>query len=224
MVTFWVVFAAVAAALLYWLLIITEGTYLGTRVVVWLYDLYARRYDRAKNLSYVFEARFIGLPLVQALSPLPVPRILDVASGTGRVPMALQRAGGAGGLVVGADRSRRMLAEARAATPDPGQSVAYLCADAAALPFGANTFDAVTCLESLEFMASGRAVLAEMVRVLKPGGLLLLSNRVGSDALLFPGRLCRRGCLERVLGEMELRDITGERWQVHYDLVWASKP
>lgn len=48
-------------------------------------------------------------------------------------------------------------------------------ADAAALPFGAATFDAVLCSEVLEHVADPRAVAAELARVLRPGGQLLVS-------------------------------------------------
>ena len=86
------------------------------------------------------------------------------------------------------------------------------------------TFDAVTCLEALEFMTSGEAVVAELGRVLRPGGVMLLSNRVGAEATVFLGRLARRGMLERCLIAQGLTDIRTERWQVYYDLVWARKP
>ena len=52
---------------LYWLLITTEGTYLGSRVVTLLYDWTAGRYDAIKNLHFVNEARYLGLPVAEAL-------------------------------------------------------------------------------------------------------------------------------------------------------------
>lgn len=91
------------------------------------------------------------------------------------------------------------------------------------LAFADGTFDAVTCLEALEFMPDPRKAIAEMVRVLKPGGVLLVSNRVGWEARFLPGRCCGRGRMEKVLATHPLRDIHTQLWQVHYDLIWARK-
>lgn len=210
-------------AILYWLIVLTEGTYLGTRVVVWLYDWTAKRYDRIKDLHYVNEAFYLGLPLANALASVREPMILDVATGTGRVPIALVHQQDFESAIVAVDRSRGMLTEARAALQDLDGCVTLIQEDAPALSFDTNAFDCVTCLESLEFMGDARAVIREMVRVLKPGGILLLSNRVGMDARFFPRRLCGRGRLEAYLTQLELEKIRTQRWQVHYDLTWARK-
>ena len=210
--------------LFYWLLVATEGTYLGSRVVTLLYDVTASGYDKIKDLNYVAEARCVGLPLAQALGGVQSPRVLDVAAGTGRVPLALLRSGERGSSIVAVDRSARMLGEARAALSDCDGTVALVQGDAGALSFGDNAFDCVTCLEALEFMPRPRETVREMVRVLKSRGVLLLSNRVGVAAWFFPGRLCGRGRLEGHLGELGLERIETQRWQVHYDLIWARKP
>ena len=218
--------AAVALALgaiLYWLLVVTEGTYLGPHVVILLYDWTARRYDRVKDLHYVDEARYLGLPLAKALEPVRSPWVLDVATGTGRVPLALMRERDFEGTVVAVDRSHGMLTEAKMVTGDWDGRVALIREDTGALSFADGSFDCVTCLEALEFMTDPSAVVAEMVRVLRPGGALLLSNRIGRDAWCFPGRVRGRGRLEKYLHQLGLQNIRTERWQVHYDLVWACK-
>jgi ubiquinone/menaquinone biosynthesis C-methylase UbiE len=216
---------ALVAALLYWLLIITEGTYLGTSVVVLLYDWTAGRYDRIKDLQYINELAFVALPIATSLYEVPKPRLLDVATGTGRVPLALLRGMTREITLVGADRSRGMLDEARTATEDTRDGeVIWVCADAMSLPFEDGSFDAVSCLEALEFVTDPRRALCEMIRVVKPGGVLWLSNRVGWEAHLFPGRLARRGRLEAALNELGLLDVETRRWQVHYDLVSARRP
>lgn len=220
-----IVIALVAlGTLLYWLFVATEGTYLGAGVVTLLYDATASRYDKIKDLSYIAEARYLGLPLAEVLGDVQSPRVLDVAAGTGRVPLALLRAGEMEGSIVAVDRSPRMLRRARAALSDCDGTVALVQGDAGALSFGDNSFDCVTCLEALEFMPRPGETVSEMVRVLKSRGVLLLSNRVGIDAWFFPGRLCGRGRLERSLGELGLERIETQRWQVHYDLIWARKP
>ncbi|MBZ0308871.1 MAG: hypothetical protein K8I82_22580, partial [Anaerolineae bacterium] len=51
--------------LLWWLLITTEGVYLGRRVVILLYDLYASRYEHTKGYDPLYEARFLAWPIQQ---------------------------------------------------------------------------------------------------------------------------------------------------------------
>ncbi len=219
----WLALAGTAVLLAYWLLIVTEGTYLGTHVVVLLYDWFARRYDRVKDLLYVNEMAYLGIPLRRELDRLDRPPVvLDVATGTGRLPLALVRQLDFDGLVLGVEASRRMLAEAQRALAG-FEHAALVCGEAHALCLPDACVDALTCLEALEFMVRPRRVLAEFVRVVKPGGVLLLSNRVGPDAWFFPGRLAGRGKLERELRALGLSTRT-DRWQVHYDLVWATKP
>jgi len=211
----------ILAAAAYYLLIITEGTYLGTRIVVLLYDWVAYKYDRMKKLRPVYESFFLGIPLAEALREVPHPRVLDVATGTGRLPRALGAEWDGRGLIVGVDRSERMVALAQKATQGPG--VFFLRADAERLCFAEASFDAVTCLEALEFVTKPRRAIHEMYRVLKPGGIALVSNRVGPDAWLFPGRAAGRGRLEKLLREEGFEHVTTRRWQVHYDLIWACK-
>jgi len=213
---------AALGLLAYWALVLSEGVYLGPRVVIWLYDQVAPRYDRIKNSDPQDDARYLARPLLVALDRCLAPQVLDVGTGTGRLPRALLAEADFAGSVVGIDRSRGMLAQA--APRLAGRSaVALACADGGHLPFGDGAFDAVTCLEALEFMPDPRATLREMARVLKPGGVMLVSNRVGCDALAYPGRLCGRGRLERELTRMGLEVVESERWQVYYDLVWARK-
>ncbi|NLT74619.1 MAG: methyltransferase domain-containing protein [Chloroflexi bacterium] len=215
---------ALVAALLYWLLIITEGTYLGTRAVVVMYDWTARRYNRIKRLHSVYEVYFLGVPMLEALAAVPDARVLDVATGTGRLPAALVTGDGFPGQIVGVDHSRPMLVEAAGAL-DPGLSqVAWVQGDAHALMFADAVFDGVACLEALEFMRDPRAVVREMIRVLKPGGIMLVSNRIGWESWFFPGRYCRRGAMERLLRRDGMEAIDTHLWQTYYDLIWCAKP
>ena len=93
-----------------------------------------------------------------------------------------------------------------------------------ALPFRDGCFDAVACIEALEFLPHPPSALAEMARVLRAGGHLLVSNRVGTDALFFPARAFRDQALHRELEALELGDVQTRRWQEHYDLIQATKP
>jgi SAM-dependent methyltransferase len=210
------------SAVVYYLVVLTEGTYLGTRIVTLLYDWSAHKYDRLKNLQYINESYFLGVPLAEALHHVAHPRVLDVATGTGRIPQALCPLWQGTGLTVGIDRSRPMLAcaDEQSAVLD---GVHYVQADVDALCFANGAFDAVTCLEAFEFFIHSRQAAQEMHRVLRPGGVLLVSNRIGPNAWLFPRRASGRGRFESFLAEVGFVDIAARRWQVHYDLVWARK-
>lgn len=207
----------------FWLIYTTEGTYLGAGVVTLLYDYTARRYNRIKNLSFVDEIRYLAIPLMRVIGDISRPRVLDVATGTGRLPIALAGQYDFDGTTIGIDRSGCMLAEAQEAIADL-EGISLLRGDARQLPFSDACFDCVTCLEAIEFVPNPRQALREMIRVLVPGGSLMISNRVGGEAPLFPGRITGRGQLERELADLGMDDIEMRRWQVHYDLVFASKP
>jgi ubiquinone/menaquinone biosynthesis C-methylase UbiE len=214
---------AALGALLYWQLVIAEGTHLGARVVTALYDRFAPRYDRVKNFDPQVETDTLAVPLTMALAAVDAPRVLDVAGGTGRLARTLLPQFAFDGEVVVLDLSLAMLRQGRPyGAPWPGR-VHWLQAPAGALPFAAETFDAVTCLEALEFLPSARAALAECVRVLRPGGVLVVTNRIGLDAWLMPGKTFSRAAFRRLLGEYPLEAVRVERWQVEYDLAWATK-
>jgi SAM-dependent methyltransferase len=225
----WVVLAVgllglvLVGLLVYWQLIIAEGTYLGPRVVILLYDWSAHLYERIKQYDAGDEQWFLGLPLARALELIPAPLVLDVATGTGRLPRALLRQPAFDGRVIGLDLSRRMLREAVRRTAQFADRLTYMWQDARRLPFDDGAFDAVTFLEALEFTPNPREALAELVRVLRPGGVLLVTNRVGRDAKLLPGRAFSRDAFERLLREFPLEEVRVDRWQMDYDLGWAVK-
>jgi ubiquinone/menaquinone biosynthesis C-methylase UbiE len=210
------------AALFYWQLIIAEGTYLGSRVVAWTYDLVAARYDAIKQFEPRDESWFVAGPLLRALAGTEHPLVLDVATGTGRLPLALLRERFRG-QIVGLDLSRGMLRQAYRKLRPYDDQVCLIWHSAIPLPFAEGTFDAVTCLESLEFMSRPLDVLAEMVRVLAPGGTLLLTNRVGHEARFLPGRALARPLFEQALAAHPLDQIQVHPWQVNYDLALARK-
>jgi len=212
-----------AGLVIYWQLIVAEGTYLGPGVVALLYDWSAHVYERIKQFDVGDEQWFLGLPLVRALSLIPAPLVLDVATGTGRLPRALLRQPAFDGRVIGLDLSRRMLRQAVERTAQFADRLTYIWQDARRLPFDDDTFDAVTCLEALEFTPDAREVVAELVRVLRPGGVLLVSNRIGQDARWLPGRALSNEGFEQMLHSFPLEDVKRQSWQMDYDLVWAIK-
>lgn len=224
----WLIFvalAAVIAAALWYLLIKTEGIYLGRGMVIWLYDLYAGRYDDIKQYDPVTEDMFLAQPILERLDDARAPLVLDVATGTGRLPLALLEQPGFQGRIIALDLSRKMLARAATKLAPFGERVALLHQPAEVLPFPDGAFDLVTCLEALEFVMDARAVLGEMVRVLRPGGLLVLTNRQGLDARLMPGHTFAHDAFERLLrDDLGLSQVEVLPWQFDYRIVYARKP
>jgi arsenite methyltransferase len=93
---------------------------------------------------------------------------LDVGAGPGSITTSLAHAAGTGGLALGVDISEPMLA--RAVRAAAGPQVGFLRADAQKLPFRDETFDAAISVAVLQLVPDPAAALAEIARVLKPGG------------------------------------------------------
>jgi ubiquinone/menaquinone biosynthesis C-methylase UbiE len=208
---------------LYWQLVLAEGAYFGKGAVAWLYNFVAHRYNKIKQYDADDDARFLGHPLVLSLQGTPQPIVLDVATGTSRLPLALCQQSMFHGQIIALDNARRMLHEATQYVRAHRDRVTWVWQHAAPLPFADDTFDLVTCLEALEFMPSTPAALREFVRVLKPGGLLLITNRTGSGRRLMPGKTYGQAQFEALLQSLQQTDITTQIWQYDYDLVWSLK-
>jgi ubiquinone/menaquinone biosynthesis C-methylase UbiE len=215
---------ALAAAFIYWTVVISEGAYFGRRLVTFLYDRGATTYDEVKEFDAIEDAWFIGIPLARRLEPVASPHVLDVATGTGRVALSLLRQLSFDGHVVGLDVSPAMLAVARDKVRRYTGRVHLVRQDATRLPFIAESFDAVACVEALEFMPEPKRTLSELVRVLRPGGAFLVTNRVGWERFFLPGRALTPDQFELVLRDLGLVEIWTKPWQTYYDLIWARKP
>ncbi len=210
--------------LAYWLLVVTEGVFLGRRVVVWLYDLTAHKYDDIKQFGTETEQFFVVRPLLQSLTNQPAPRILDVATGTGRLPYHVLNDPLFHGRVYGLDASEKMLDWAAEKIRPFGDRAPLIQGVADKLPFPADYFQAVTSLEALEFFPDDVAALHEIVRVLQPGGVLLVTRRRGWEAKAFVGRYRDPQTFEALLQNLGLVAIDTRLWQVEYDLIFAQKP
>lgn len=107
-----------------------------------------------------------------AIGPVEGQRILDLPTGTGALPRQLHSAPGT--FVVGADLSLGMLRQAAAKQPPPAGR--WVQASAASLPFTGQSFDWVVSINSFHCFRQPQQALAEMHRVLRPGGKLLLMD------------------------------------------------
>jgi demethylmenaquinone methyltransferase/2-methoxy-6-polyprenyl-1,4-benzoquinol methylase len=103
--------------------------------------------------------------LVRAVRAQRPARVLDLATGSGDVLLALQRHGAATGETVGADFCLPMLQRARAKG-----AARLVSGDALYLPFASGSFDAITIAFGLRNVADRPAALREMRRLLRPGG------------------------------------------------------
>ncbi len=233
-----IIFVLVLAGVLYWQLVVAEGAYLGTRAVALLYDWFAPRYDQVKQYDKTADAVMLAMPVMQHLSAFSSPperqskdgrgvrgegSVLDVGTGTGRLPDALLSQLRFKGKITALDASAKMLDLARAKLSRYNDRITFTQHDAQSLPFDDATFDVVTCLEALEFMRDWRGGMCEMLRVLKPGGLLMISNRIGPDAWKLPGRALKSDDFVVWLGEIGLPNAHATTWLVDYDLVKGTK-
>jgi demethylmenaquinone methyltransferase / 2-methoxy-6-polyprenyl-1,4-benzoquinol methylase len=101
-------------------------------------------------------------------------RVLDVATGSGDLARALARRAGASGQVWLTDINQAMLEVGRDRAIDAGLALPAVQCDAERLPFPSDYFDCVTVAFGLRNMTRKEAALAEMGRVLRPGGRLLV--------------------------------------------------
>ncbi|HEY4019059.1 MAG TPA: methyltransferase domain-containing protein [Pseudonocardiaceae bacterium] len=108
--------------------------------------------------------------------------VLDVGSGTGGDTIEVAKAVGAEGRVVGVDRSAEMVAEARERAVAANVPVEFVTGDAQALDFADASFDRVRTERMLVHLADPVAAVRELVRVTKPGGLVVASDIDGGTA------------------------------------------
>ena len=212
--------AVIFIALAIWELWVCEGTHLGKHFVTWLYDLAAGQYDRIKGFNTLWERQFLGEPVVKTIQALPDPKILDVGAGTGRLARSVFQVPEFDDPVICLEPAHRMIREGRMKTPD-GLAL-WVQAWADPLPFPENAFDLVSLLEVLEFTPHPDRTLRELARVLRPGGWLLITNRVGREAPWIVGKTHPREVFPVILEEAGFSGVETFPWQMDYDLIWAQ--
>jgi len=133
-----------------------------------MFDEVAARYDLTNTVLSLGQDRGWRTAVREALDLQPGERVLDLAAGTATSSAALARTGAD---VVGCDFSLGMLQVGRRAGHDRVELVA---GDALGLPFADASFDTVTISFGLRNTADTAAALAELLRVTRPGGRLVV--------------------------------------------------
>jgi len=139
-----------------------------------VFDSVAPRYDLMNDLMSMGLHRAWKAYTVLVANVRPGHKVLDIAGGTGDLALAFAKKVGATGQVVHTDINEAMLRTGRDRLLDAGVALPTLVCDAERLPFAQDSFDLVSVAFGLRNMTRKDAALAEMNRVLKPGGKLLV--------------------------------------------------
>ncbi|MDE2454706.1 MAG: ubiquinone/menaquinone biosynthesis methyltransferase, partial [Burkholderiales bacterium] len=139
-----------------------------------VFDSVAARYDVMNDLLSMGMHRAWKAYAVTVANVREGDKVLDIAGGTGDLARAFARQAGARGMVVHTDINEAMLRTGRDRLLDQGLVLPTLTCDAERLPFAEGVFDLVSVAFGLRNMTHKDAALAEMARVLRPGGRLLV--------------------------------------------------
>jgi len=228
MILWWLVGLGLAGTLIYVTLILGEGTYFGRAAVRWIYSRGAGIYDRVRQSVTASDPLHLGQPLRIALLHAPLAPALDVGCGTGRVPLLLAEEAWYHGPIVGLDLTPAMveIARRKAAAAGVAERITWRIGSGDRLgQWPAPTFGLVTCLEALEYFPRPRRAVAEMWRVLLPGGTLIVSAWTPRHARWLPGKARTAASLTGLLRALGASAIEARPWQPgQYDLVIARKP
>jgi demethylmenaquinone methyltransferase / 2-methoxy-6-polyprenyl-1,4-benzoquinol methylase len=139
-----------------------------------VFDSVAPNYDVMNDLMSMGQHRAWKAYTVAVANARAGDRVLDLASGTGDLAAAFSKKVGARGLVVHTDINEAMLRQGRDRLTDAGTLLPSALCDAETLPFASGSFDLVSVAFGLRNMTHKDRALAEMARVLRPGGRLLV--------------------------------------------------
>ena len=141
-----------------------------------VFDSVASRYDLMNDLMSAGVHRLWKRFTLQRAAVRPGQAVLDLATGSGDLALGHARRLRGRGQLVAADINARMLSRGRDRLIDAGSGMAidYVQADAQALPFTDRGFDCITIGFGLRNVTDQVTALAEMTRVLRPGGRLVI--------------------------------------------------
>ena len=139
-----------------------------------VFDSVAPKYDVMNDLMSMGLHRAWKAYTVMVANLHEGDKALDIAGGTGDLAMAFSKKVGSSGQVVHTDINEAMLSTGRNRLLDAGVSLPTMVCDAEKLPFADNYFNLVSVAFGLRNMTHKDVALAEMHRVLKPGGKLLV--------------------------------------------------
>ncbi|NLB47300.1 MAG: class I SAM-dependent methyltransferase [Microbacteriaceae bacterium] len=163
-----------------------------------MFDEVSPRYDLINDVLTVGNDRLWRIATTNALAPRKGMRVLELAAGTGTSSAAIAKHGASG---VAADFSEGMLEEGRKRHAG-NELIEFVFADATALPFDDNSFDAATISYGLRNVSDPRKALEEMRRVVKPGGRVVIAefSTPPSQLVRVPYGLYGKYVLPRIAG------------------------
>lgn len=224
---------AIACFLLLIWLLATEGSFVSNRLTLFWYNCFAGRYEQKwKHTDYAdpkTQSRLFERPLHAALRSSAESRMLDLACGTGRMSRLVLETGWFAGRITAIDASREMLNRFRShlgqTEPNVENHCQLQCRNLTRWQGKEPaSFDAVTLMEASEFLPRFSKIIGEVHRVLKPGGLLLLTKVADRWSWLFPGRRQSAGSMRRLLDCRGYVNVHIAQWSRRYDVVYAWKP
>jgi demethylmenaquinone methyltransferase / 2-methoxy-6-polyprenyl-1,4-benzoquinol methylase len=183
-----------------------------------MFDAVAERYDAMNAMMTFGQERRWRRVVARAVAAAPGVRVLDLAAGTGASSMPFADAGA---MTVACDFSAGMLAEGRRRHP----RLTFVAGDALRLPFRDAAFDATTISFGLRNVAAVESALAELARVTRPGGRLVVLETATPPAALI--RAAHGVYVDRVLplvARLFASDPAAYRYLAESAGAWLPQP